>query len=241
MLRSPSCLTFPAAVSIHCRGVGMTIEIWSDIVCPWCYIGKRRFEAALAGFEHRDAVRVVWRSFELDPDAPPRLGMPLTELLAKKYGMSLAEAQSANERITTLAAGEGLSFHLDIARAGNSFAAHRLVHLADTRGTADAMHERLMKAYFSDGLAISDPEVLVRLAAEIGLDAGEARAALEGEVFADDVRSDEERAARFGISGVPFFVIEEQWGISGAQPLETFKDALSESWKRLEESPVEPA
>ena len=219
----------------------MKIEIWSDIVCPWCYIGKRRFEAALSGFEHVDAVQVVWRSFELDPDAPQSLGMPLTEMLARKYGMSLAEAHAANESVTTLASEEGLSYRLDIAKAGNSFAAHRLVHLAGTRGIADAMQERLMKAYFSEGLAISDPEVLIRLAVEAGLDAGEARTALESDAFVGDVRRDEERAAQFGINGVPFFAIEERWGISGAQPLAAFTRALNESWKELEVSPAERA
>jgi predicted DsbA family dithiol-disulfide isomerase len=220
----------------------MTIEIWSDIVCPWCYIGKRRFEAALAGFEHRGTVQVVWRSFELDPDRPRGPGLPLPEMLAKKYGMSIAKARSANEQITAIAAGEGLSYHLDTARTANSFAAHRLVHLARTRGIAEAMQERLMKAYFSDGLAIGDPEVLTRLAAEAGLDVAEARATLEGDAFADDVRRDEEKAAQLGINGVPFFVIEERWGVSGAQPLETFKNALNESWKKLEESsgPISP-
>jgi predicted DsbA family dithiol-disulfide isomerase len=217
----------------------MKIEIWSDIVCPWCYIGKRRFEAALSGFEHVDAVQVVWRSFELDPDAPQSLGMPLPEILAKKYGMSLAEAKAANEGVTALAAKEGLSYRLDIAKSGNSFAAHRLVHLAGTRGIADAMQERLMKAYFSEGLAISDPEVLVRLAVEAGVDAGEARTALQGDAFSEDVRRDEERAAQFGINGVPFFAIEERWGISGAQPLEAFTRALNESWKELQESPAQ--
>lgn len=214
----------------------MKIEIWSDIVCPWCYIGKRRFEAALGGFAHRDAVEVVWRSFELDPDAPQSREMPIAEMLAKKYGMSVAEAQAANQRVSTLAAGEGLSYRLDIAKPGNSFAAHQLVHLAGTRGMADAMQERLMKAYFSDGLAIGDREVLVRLAAEAGLDAAEARSALESGAFADDVRGDENRAAQFGISGVPFFAIAERWGISGAQPLETFTNALDESWSEIEKA-----
>jgi predicted DsbA family dithiol-disulfide isomerase len=219
----------------------MKIEIWSDIVCPWCYIGKRRFEVALGAFAHRDAVQVIWRSFELDPDAPEIQTMPISEMLAKKYGMSLGEALSANQRVTTLAAGEGLSYRLDIAKPGNSFSAHRLVHLAGTRGMADAMQERLMKAYFSDGLAIADREVLVRLAAEAGLDAGEARTALESDAYADDVRGDEERAAQFGISGVPFFAIEEQRGISGAQPRETFASALAESWSELEKVQAEGA
>ena len=214
----------------------MRIEIWSDIVCPWCYIGKRRFESALAGFEHRGAVEVAWRSFELDPDAPLGPGMPLNEMLSRKYGMSLAKAESANEQVTSIAAGEGLSYHLDIARTANSFAAHRLVHLAGAHGMADAMQERLMKAYFSDGLALGDTEVLTGLAAEVGLDAAEARKTLEGDAFTEDVRRDEKRAAQFGISGVPCFLIEEWWGVSGAQPLETFKQALSESWEKLKES-----
>jgi predicted DsbA family dithiol-disulfide isomerase len=216
----------------------MKIEIWSDIVCPWCYIGTRRFEAALAGFEHRDEVQVIVRSFELDPEAPLHLDQPLDVMLSKKYGMSLAEAQEANRHITELAAGVGLSYHLERARPTNSFIAHRLVHFAGTRGRAVAMQELLMKAYFSDGLAISDPEVLTRLAVETGLDAGEARAMLEDGSFADSVRADEERAAQFGISGVPFFAIEEQWGISGAQPPEAFSSALRDSWKELQGQPA---
>ncbi len=216
----------------------MTVEIWSDVVCPWCYIGKRRFETALSEFDHRDGVQVVWRSFELDPDAPATKGLSLDELLAKKYGMSLPEARSTNGRVTAIAAAEGLPYRLDIARPGNSFAAHRLIHLADTQGRAGAMEERLMKAYFCEGLAISDIEVLIGLAAEAGLDAGIARTALEGGGFSDDVRFDEARAAQFGITGVPFFAIEERWGISGAQPLDVFRDALRESWKQLAESPV---
>jgi len=213
----------------------MKIEIWSDIVCPWCYIGKRRFETALASFEHRDAVQVIWRSFELDPDAPVRLGMPLDDMLARKYGMSLSEAKAANARVTELAAGEGLSYHLETARPGNSFAAHRLVHLAGTKGLAGAAHERLMKAYFTDGLAIGDRGVLARLGVEVGLDADDARRALEADDYAQQVRDDENRAAQFGIRGVPFFAIEETWGISGAQPLAEFQNALVTSWNEWNE------
>jgi len=213
----------------------MKIEIWSDIVCPWCYIGKRRFETALASFEHRDAVEVIWRSFELDPDAPVSLGMPLDDMLARKYGMSLSEAKAANARVTELAAGEGLLYHLETAQPGNSFAAHRLVHLAGTKGLAGAAHERLMKAYFTDGLAIGDRGVLARLAVEVGLEAGEARRVLEADDYAQQVRDDEGRAAQFGISGVPFFAIEETWGISGAQPMAEFQNALVTSWNELNE------
>ena len=215
----------------------MRIEIWSDIVCPWCYIGKRRFEAALARFEHRDAVEVVWRSFELDPNAPASLGMPLDDMLAAKYGMSVAEAKAANARVTKLAAAEGLDYRLDRAQPGNSFSAHRLIQLARTKGMAEATEERLMKAYFTDGLAIGDHGVLSGIAAEIGLDPEHARRTLAGNDFAKEVRDDEERAAHFGISGVPFFAIEERWGVSGAQPAEEFDNALNGSWKQLAAEP----
>ncbi|HEY9594728.1 MAG TPA: DsbA family oxidoreductase [Spirochaetia bacterium] len=214
----------------------MTIEIWADVVCPWCYIGKRRFESALARFPHRDEVRVIHRSFELDPEAPTELGLPLDEMLAAKYGVAAAEARKMNARVTELAAGEGLAYRLDIARPGNSLDAHRLVHLASARGLDGAMVERLMKAYFTEGVPIADRESLVRCAVDVGLDADEVRRALAGDTLTAEVRADEERAATFGISGVPFFAIEETWGISGAQPREAFEDALDSSWRELHEA-----
>jgi predicted DsbA family dithiol-disulfide isomerase len=215
----------------------MRVEIWSDVVCPWCFIGKRRFEKALANFAHRDKVEVTWRSFELDPDAPVSLGMSLDEMLARKYGMSPEEARAANARVSKLAAEEGLSWRLEIARPGNSFAAHRLVHAARAAGgetLAAAVNERFMRGYFGEGLAVGDPEALVAAAAEAGLDAAAARRALAGDDHAQAVRDDEERAAGFGVSGVPFFAIEEKWGISGAQPLEVFTRALETSWAETE-------
>jgi predicted DsbA family dithiol-disulfide isomerase len=149
------------------------------------------------------------------------------------------DARSANERVTRLAAAEGLAWRLDLARPGNSFAAHRFVHLAGAAGSgglAGAMHERLMKGYFSEGLPVGDPEALVPLAADTGLDPHDARKVLDGDGFERQVRQDEERAAGFGITGGPYFVIEERWGISGAQPLETFKEALEKSWQELQGS-----
>lgn len=208
----------------------MNIEIWSDIVCPWCYIGKRRFEKALARFAHRDQVEVTWRSFELDPGAPRVYPGTLDEMLAKKMGGSLARAAAANQQVTALAAQEGLEYHLDQARPGNSFDAHRLVHFAAAHGLQDAMQERLLRAYFSEGRAIGDPDTLASLAAEVGLDAAEARAVLAGDAYAAAVRADEQRAAAFGIAGVPFFAIDEQYGISGAQPSEVFLNALEQIW-----------
>jgi predicted DsbA family dithiol-disulfide isomerase len=208
----------------------MLVEIWSDVVCPWCYIGKRQFEQALATFAHRDDVTVEWRSFELDPTAPKRLEMPMAELLSKKYGMSQDEARAANTRISGIAAGVGLQYRLDDAQMGNTFDAHRLIHLAATRGVADAMKERLMAAYFTEGAPIGELPTLVQLATEVGLDAGEVEAALAGDDFADEVRADEQRAGQLGISGVPFFVIDQAYGVSGAQPSEVLAGALQQAW-----------
>ena len=143
----------------------MDVEIWSDIACPWCYIGKRRFETALADFEHADEVRVTWRSFELDPSAPVQQPGDRAERLAEKYGITPERAREMEQHVTDMAAGEGLDFRFDIARGGNTFAAHRLVHLAREHGLQDAMKERLLRANFTEGRLVSDPEELVALAA----------------------------------------------------------------------------
>jgi predicted DsbA family dithiol-disulfide isomerase len=207
----------------------MKVEIWSDIACPWCYVGKRRFEQALGRFEHRDDVEVVWRSFELDPDAPRSVGMPQDELLAKKYGMPIERAREMNARMTSEAAKEGLDFHVDRVQVGNTFDAHRLVHLAAEAGKAEAMKERLMRAYFTEGESVGDPATLERLAAEVGLDVTSVRDVLGGDRFAADVRADESRARSFGISGVPFFAIDERYGVSGAQPPDVLLEALRQA------------
>jgi predicted DsbA family dithiol-disulfide isomerase len=208
----------------------MKVEIWSDIVCPWCYIGKRRFETALAQFPHRDQVKVTWRSFELDPQAPARITGSLTELLARKYGMPVAQAATNQAQITGLAAKERLEYHLDRAQSGNTFLAHQLLHLAGAHGLQDPMKERLMRAYFTEGLPVGDLETLVGLAREVGLDAEEARAALETGLHADAVRQDERLAAALGIRGVPFVVLDEQYGVSGAQAATVFLQALETAW-----------
>ena len=162
----------------------MHVEIWSDIACPWCYVGKRRFEAALAGFEHRDDVQVTWRSFELDPAAPPERDGDGAQHLADKYGMSRDEALAAQQRLTDVAAGEGLAFRFDLARGGNTFDAHRVLHLAAAHGLQDAMKERIMRAYLEEGELVSSHEVLERLAVEVGLPAEEVRELLAGDRFA---------------------------------------------------------
>jgi predicted DsbA family dithiol-disulfide isomerase len=205
----------------------LTVEIWSDVVCPWCYIGKRRFEAALAEFPHE--VDTVWRSFELDPGAPATREHSATEHLAAKYGMSLEQAQASHAQMTELAAREGLEYHFDRARGGNSFDAHRLIHLAAAHDKQAEAQERVMRAYFTEGVAIADREQLVALAADIGLDPDDARSVLDSDAYADAVREDERLAQRIGINGVPFFVLDRRYGVSGAQPPELLVRALEQA------------
>ena len=208
----------------------LKVEIWSDIVCPWCYIGKRRFERALEDFTHRDAVTVVWRSFELDPHAPRRHSGTLDDLLSRKMGATPRQAAALNARMVGLAAAEGLDYHLDRAQPGNTFDAHRLLHLAAAHDLQGAVKERLMRAYFTDGFPIGEFDTLVQVAAEAGLDAAQARDVLEGEAYAKEVRADERRAAALGINGVPFVVVDERFGVSGAQSPEVFLAALEQGW-----------
>jgi predicted DsbA family dithiol-disulfide isomerase len=210
----------------------MRVEIWMDVVCPWCYIGKRQFERALASFPHRDEVEVIFRSFELDPQTPAHQELPLIELMKRKYSMSDQQAWEANDRITGLAAQLGLEYHLDKAQRGNTFNAHRLVHLAGTRGLAGAMEERLMAAYFTEGLPIGDPATLQRLGEEVGLDPDEVAAVLAGEAFALDVRSDEQRAMDLGVHGVPFFLIDNALRVEGAQPSDVLLSSLQQAWDK---------
>src|SRR4051794_35192722 len=209
----------------------MRVEIWSDIVCPWCYIGKRRFETALAEFAHADQVEVVWRAFELDPNAPRSREGTLTDHVARKYGMSPEQARASQERLIDLAGAEGVTFRFDIAQPGNTFDAHRLVHVASEHGLQDAMKERLLAAYLTEGAPIGDPETLVALAAEIGLDPDEARAVVYGDRYAEAVRAEEGDAVSLGITGVPFFVIDRTYGVSGAQASSVFADVLEKAWR----------
>jgi predicted DsbA family dithiol-disulfide isomerase len=208
----------------------MRVEIWSDVVCPWCYVGKRHFEEALSQFGHADEVDVEWRSFELDPNSPARVGLPMSEILERKYGMTAEQAMAANDRMTALAAGVGLEYHLDAVQAGNTFDAHRLIHLAATHAKGDAMKERLLAAYFTEGRSVGDHGTLVELATEVGLDPEEVRSTLESDRFADEVRNDERRASSLGATGVPFFVIDEAFGVSGAQPAEVLLGAMERAW-----------
>jgi len=209
----------------------MRVEIWSDVVCPWCYIGKRRFEQALAAFPHRDEVEVVWRSFELDAHAPAERTEGQAAHLAQKYGRTLEQAQEMLDSMTATAAQDGLDFRFDVMRGGSTFDAHRLLHLAAERGVQDAVKERLLRATFTEGAPVADHDTLVRLVAEAGLDAGEAREVLASDRYADEVRADQQEAQRFGISGVPFFVVDRTYGVSGAQPAEVLRQVLDKAWQ----------
>jgi len=208
----------------------MQVEVWSDIACPWCYVGKRRFEAALARFEHRGRVQVVWRSFELDPDAPPEREGDRAARLADKYGITVERARELERQMTDTAAGEGLEFRFDIARSGATFDAHRLVHLAHERGLQDEMKERLLRAYFSEGQLVSDRQTLVRLAVEVGLSEHEVRESLASDRYAQAVREDELTAHRFGITAVPTFVVDRALAASGAHPPEALLELLQQGW-----------
>ncbi|HEX2241334.1 MAG TPA: DsbA family oxidoreductase [Actinomycetota bacterium] len=216
----------------------MRVDIWSDVVCPWCYIGKRRFEAALTRFPHADQLEVTWRSFELDPHAPPspEHSGPYVDHLARKYGISSDKAQAMIDRVTSAAAEEGLNFRFDIARRGNTFDAHRLLHLGLERGVQNQLKERLDHGTFTEGLPVSDHQALTDVAVDIGLDEVEVKEVLATDAYADAVRADEAQARAYGISAVPFFVIGGKYGMAGAQPVETMLEVLERAWSEL--SPI---
>ncbi len=208
----------------------MKVEIWSDVVCPWCYVGKRHFEAALLQFSHADQVSIEWKSFELDPRAPTFRNMTMDEMLQRKYGMTEEQAVAANQKMTALAAGVGLDFHLDKAQMGNTFDAHRLMHLATRHGLGGALKERLFAAYFTEGRSIGEPAALQDLAVEVGLDPAEVETTLAEGAYASDVRRDEARARTIGVCGVPFFLIDERFAVAGAQPAAVLVGALRRAW-----------
>jgi len=205
------------------------VEIWSDIACPWCYVGKRRFEAALADYEHRDEVTVTWRSFELDPTAPAVRDEDAATHIAKKYGTTPEKAREMQRGLTETAAADGLDFRLDLAKLGNTFDAHRLVHLGASLGIQDQVEERFMRAYQVEGEAIGERETLERLAIDAGLPADEVRDVLLTERYAEDVRDDERTAEQLGVRGVPFFVVDRAVAVSGAQPPEVLRQLLEQA------------
>ena len=208
----------------------MRVDIWSDIVCPWCYIGTRRFERGLDGFAHRDEVEIVHRSFQLNPAMPRGSGRNHRDHLMSKYGMSERQADAAQVRMERTAAEEGLEFHLVGGVTGNTFDAHRLLHLARERGLQDAAIERFYRGHFTEQRSIFDAESLVALGAEAGLDADEATGVLAGDAYADAVAADLRDARGHGVTGVPYYLFDGRYAVSGAQPAELFTEALGRAW-----------
>ncbi|MCD9879039.1 DsbA family oxidoreductase [Streptomyces guryensis] len=218
----------------------MKVEIWSDIACPWCYVGKARFEKALDAFPHRDQVEVVHRSFELDPGRAKGDVQPVIRMLTKKYGMSEAQAQAGEENLGAQAAAEGLEYRTRDRDHGSTFDMHRLLHFAKEQGRQDELIQNLYKANFAEERSVftEGDERLVELAVAAGLEAEDARKVLgDPAAYADEVRADEREAAELGANGVPFFVLDRKFGVSGAQPAEVFTQALTQAWG--ERSPLQ--
>ncbi|PKH44301.1 Predicted dithiol-disulfide isomerase, DsbA family [Nocardioides alpinus] len=211
----------------------MKIEIWSDVVCPWCYIGKRRIENALAGFAHADEVEVRWRSYQLDPGAPTEPTESTSVMLARKYGQSPEGAQQMQDRVEAVAAEDGLIYRLSETLHLNTVDAHRLIHLAHQQGgnaLQGRVKEALLKAYFTEARNVADHAVLREVAAAAGLDATRVDEVLGSREFEADVHADAEQARAYGATGVPFFVIDQKYGVSGAQPTEAFTQVLERAW-----------
>ncbi len=215
----------------------MKVEIWSDYQCPFCYIGKRRFENALQQFTQGDQVEVEFKSFELDPNAERDVKMSQDEMLMKKYNMSAEQVKSSNNQLTAQAKAEGLEYHLEQTVLTNTFDAHRLMRYATSKGKGTEMNERLFFAHFTESKHLGDREILVELAEEIGLDKKETAEMLESKLYTAEVRTDEQEGSLLGVRGVPFFVIDRKYGISGAQPTEVFLETLKKVW--TETNPIQ--
>lgn len=216
----------------------MRIDVWSDYACPFCYIGKRRLENALSQFPNRDQVEVVFRSFQLDPHAEVSTDKSIHELLASKYGMSVEKAKAMNDQLTEQAKDVGLDFNFDTTQHTNTFDAHRLSHFASTKGKGAEMSERLLRAYFTDSFNLGDRNVLASLAAEVGLDQAETAAMLETDAFTAEVNGDIEEGSKLNITGVPFFVFNNKYALSGAQPGPVFSEVLDTVWAEEQAGPA---
>jgi predicted DsbA family dithiol-disulfide isomerase len=208
----------------------MKIEIWSDVMCPFCYIGKRKFEAALEQFENKANVEVVWKSFQLNPDMKTDPAKNITEYLAEIKGWSIQQAKEMNAHVTNMAKEVGLHYDFDKAIVANSFDAHRLIQLAKKHGKGDEAEEQLFKAYFTEGKNTDDHSTLIEIGIYIGLNEIEVKQVLASDQFADDVRKDIIEAQQIGVRGVPFFVVDRKYGVSGAQPTEVFLETLTKAW-----------
>lgn len=213
----------------------MKVEIWSDFVCPFCYIGKRHFEKALETFPHKEHIVIEYKAYELDPYADKNPKQTVHESLAHKYEMSIEEAKEMSEGVRTRASYVGLTYDFDGMKPTNTFDAHRVTKLASSQGREEEMIERLLKAYFTESEHIGDHDTLVKLASEIGLNKNDVKKVLVSKDFSDEVRYDENVARQIGVQGVPFFVFNEEYAISGAQPIDYFIEALAKLWEEYQE------
>jgi predicted DsbA family dithiol-disulfide isomerase len=215
----------------------MKVEVWSDIMCPFCYIGKRNYESALDKFEGRDNVEIEWHSFQLDPTIPKNIPTKenVYQWLAEKKGISYEQSAKMHERVIELARNAGLDYRFDKAIVANSFDAHRLIQLAKSKGLGDEAEEKLFRAYFTEGKDFGDHDTLISIGKDIGLAEEDIKSALVSDVYAEKVKRDIQEAAEIGIQGVPFFVFDRKYAVSGAQPPEYFQQALKQSfgeWKK---------
>lgn len=212
----------------------LRLDIWSDLACPWCYVGKRRLESALKQFEHAGDVEIVWRSYELDSSAPRFIEGSQLERLMKKYRMTEERARATVQRLVDTAADEGIAMRFDKIRAGNTFDGHRLLHLAGERGKQNELKERLVRGYFCEGEALGDPETLTRLAVEVGLDEQEVKDVVASDRYGAAVRADQALAKELEITGVPFFVMGMgEIAVAGAQPADEMLSALRDAWTAI--------
>ncbi|MHA7131474.1 DsbA family oxidoreductase [Algoriphagus namhaensis] len=214
----------------------MKIEIWSDVVCPFCYIGKRKLERSLAKMPFKGQIEIEWKSFQLNPDQKTNTEISTLEHLAQSKGWSMEQTREITANVTQMASEQGLSFDFDRAVVANTFNAHRLIHLAKTFSKGDEMKERLLVAYFSQGENVDDPDTLIKLGEEIGLDPEKIKSMLESNKFANEVEQDIYESRQIGVRGVPFFVLDRKYGISGAQPDQVFDDSLTKAWEEYKKS-----
>jgi len=213
----------------------MKIEIWSDIICPFCYIGKRKFESALEQFANKSDVQIEWRSFQLNPLFQTDKSKNIYQYLAERKGWTLEYSRNIHAHMAKTAKEVGLHYDFDKAIPANTFNAHRVSHLAAKYNLQEQAEERLFSAYFTEGKNIDDHETLVLLGIEIGLPEEEVRNMLSSDAHANEVKTDEDEAQQIGVRGVPFFVFDRKYAISGAQPVEVFLKALQKAWKQYEE------
>ncbi len=212
----------------------MEVEIWSDIMCPFCYIGKRRFEEALNKFENRNTITIIWKSFQLNPDLKNDANLTIHQYLANKKGWSLEQAVKMNENVVAMASNAGLDYHFEKAKVANTFNAHRLLHLAKKHNLQNETKELLLKAYFTDGKNVADFNILAELGASIGINKEEIIQMLNSNLYSDEVYNDIKEASLLGIRGVPFFLFNGKMAISGAQPVESFLEVLKKSYSAWE-------